>query len=390
MAIDDNFQQAYKQMQSALQNGRLRRDLQGRRSEDNKQRAFAEREIEYDDRGRKIPRPMFLRPEDIAKGQDYDVEKVLFTTLGQQKGDRPRRITRDDILAFQDNILLLKDQYKKGITIQNIINLSLADDIDRANEQIYLAVPISRKSGLVHFLTNAGPNSNVQNHHVEVEFSNFNSVVFDIKKEAISTVKNRLANGKIRFECDCERHTFWYRYMATIGGYGLGRQEGGFPKVRNPHLSGVACKHVLRVAKWITSPAGIQYLKKQVEADRKKQVGARYKLSDAQIQEQINQQVKDLESGMSKPIVGNVQKAEQEMMRRAEKVAKKHFAKQLKELKALENKLHKVTVQAQLEAVLHTLNKDKQTQARRMADLWVRNEITQQDFDIYMRGLNAK
>lgn len=390
MAIDDNFQQAYKQMQSALQNGRLRRDLQGRRSEDNKQRAFAEREIEYDDLGRKIPRPMFLRPEDIAKGQDYDVEKVLFTTLGQQKGDRPRRITRDDILAFQDNILLLKDQYKKGITIQNIINLSLADDIDRANEQIYLAVPISRKSGLVHFLTNAGPNSKVQNHHVEVEFSNFNSVVFDIKKEAISTVKNRLANGKIRFECDCERHTFWYRYMATIGGYGLGRQEGGFPKVRNPHLSGVACKHVLRVAKWITSPAGIQYLKKQVEADRKKQVGARYKLSDAQIQEQINQQVKDLESGMSKPIVGNVQKAEQEMMRRAEKVAKKHFAKQLKELKALENKLHKVTVQSQLEAVLHTLNKDKQTQARRMADLWVRNEITQQDFDIYMRGLNAK
>ncbi|RSN83371.1 hypothetical protein EA770_07190 [Acinetobacter baumannii] len=390
MAIDDNFQQAYKQMQSALQNGRLRRDLQGRRSEDNKQRAFAEREIEYDDRGRKIPRPMFLRPEDIAKGQDYDVEKVLFTTLGQQKGDRPRRITRDDILAFQDNILLLKDQYKKGITIQNITNLSLADDIDRANEQIYLAVPISRKSGLVHFLTNAGPNSKVQNHHVEVEFSNFNSVVFDIKKEAISTVKNRLANGKIRFECDCERHTFWYRYMATIGGYGLGRQEGGFPKVRNPHLSGVACKHVLRVAKWITSPAGIQYLKKQVEADRKKQVGARYKLSDAQIQEQINQQVKDLESGMSKPIVGNVQKAEQEMMRRAEKVAKKHFAKQLKELKDLENKLHKVTVQAQLEAVLHTLNKDKQTQARRMADLWVRNEITQQDFDIYMRGLNAK
>lgn len=390
MAIDDNFQQAYKQMQSALQDGRLRRDLQGRRSEDNKQRAFAEREIEYDDRGRKIPRPMFLRPEDIAKGKEYDVEKVLFTTLGQQKGDRPRRITTDDILAFQDNILLLKDQYKKGITVQNIINLSLQDDIDRANEQIYLAVPISRKSGLVHFLTNAGPNSKVQNHHVEVEFSNFNLVVFDIKKEAISTVKNRLANGKIRFECDCERHTFWYRYMATIGGYGLGRHEGGFPKVRNPHLSGVACKHVLRVAKWITSPAGIQYLKKQVEADRKKQVGARYKLSDAQIQEQINQQVKDLESGMSKPIVGNIHKAEQEMMRRAEKVAKKHFAKQLKELKALENKLHKVTVQAQLEAVLHTLNKDKQTQARRMADLWVRNEITQQDFDIYMRGLNAK
>ncbi len=131
-------------------------------------------------------------------------------------------------------------------------------------------------------------------------------------------------------------------------------------------------------------------MKKQVEADRKKQVGARYKLTDAQINEQLNRQKADLESGATKQIVGNIQKAEQEMMRRAEKVAKKHFAKQLKELKALENKMHKLTVQAQLEAVLQTLSKDKQTQAKRMADLWVRNEITQADFDIYMRGLNAK
>jgi hypothetical protein len=266
----------------------------------------------------------------------------------------------------------------------------MQDDIDRANQQIHLAVPISRKSGLVHFLTNAGPDSKVQNHHVEVEFANFGSVVFDIKKEAVNTVKNRIANGKLKFECDCERHTFWFRYMATIGGYGLGRQEGGFPKVRNPHLSGVACKHVLRVAQWIISPAGIQYLKKQVEADRKKQVGARYKQTDAQINEQLNKQLADLETGTTKPIVSNIQKAEQEMMRRAEKVAKKHFAKQLKELKALENKMHKLSVQAQLEAVLHTLSKEKQTQAKRMADLWVRNEITQDDFDIYMRGLNAK
>jgi hypothetical protein len=91
---------------------------------------------------------------------------------------------------------LLKDQYKKGITVQNIINLSLQDDIDRANQQIYMSVPLSRKSGLVHFLTNAGPDSKVQNHHVEVEFANFGSVVFDIKKEAVNTVKNRLANGK--------------------------------------------------------------------------------------------------------------------------------------------------------------------------------------------------
>ena len=390
MSSNDSFQQAYQQMQEALTNGSLRRDLQGRRSVDNQQRKLAEREIEYDDQGRKIPRPMFLRPEDIAKGKDYDVEKVLFTTLGQQKGDRPRRITRDDILAFQDNILLLKDQYKKGITIQNIVNLSLQDDIDRANEQIHMAVPLSRKSGLVHFLTNAGPNSKVQNHHVEVEFSNFNSVVFDIKKEAVSTVKNRIANGKIKFECDCERHTFWFRYMATIGGYGLGRQEGGFPKVRNPHLSGVACKHVLRVVHWILSPAGIQYLKKQVEVERTKQVGARYKQSNAKINDHLNQQMVDIESGKAKPIIPNIQKAEQEMMRRANKVAKKYFADQLKQMKQAELDLRKASIQAQLNAVLHTFSKDQQREINKTVDSWVKGKMSDFSFDIFMRGLNVK
>ena len=390
MSSNDSFQQAYQQMHESLKKGSLRRDLQGRRSADNQQRKLAEREIEYDDMGRKIPRPMFLRPEDIAKGKDYDVEKVLFTTLGQQKGDRPRRITRDDILAFQDNIFLLKDQYKKGITIQNIVNLSLQDDIDRANEQIHMAVPLSRQSGLVHFLTNAGPNSKAQNHHVEVEFSNFNSVVFDIKKEAISTVKNRLANGKIKFECDCERHTFWFRYMATIGGYGLGRQEGGFPKVRNPHLSGVACKHVLRVVHWILSPAGIQYLKKQVEVERTKQVGARYRQSDAKIKDQLNQQMADIESGKAKPIIPNIQKAEQEMMRRANKVAKKYFADQLKKMKQAELDLRKASIQAQLNAVLHTFSKDQQREINKTVDSWVKGKMSDFSFDIFMRGLNVK
>lgn len=171
-----------------------------------------------------------------------------------------------------------------------------------------MAVPVSRKAGLVHLLTNAGPNSKVLNHHVEIEFSNFKSVVFDIDKQALTTVKNRLAKGKIKFQCDCERHTFWYRYMATIGGYNLGRDEGGFPKIRNPHLSGVACKHVLRVVKWISSPAGIAYLKKEVEKDRKKQVGARYKQTDKQIQNSINEQVMDLMNGSVKPIKANIKK----------------------------------------------------------------------------------
>lgn len=371
MATPDDIRRAQKQLLESIKRG-ARRDVRSRRGADTRQRAQAEKEVEYDDAGRKIPKPMFLRPADIAQGENYDVERVLYTTLGQGKGEAPRRITRDDILAFQENILLLKDQYSKGITPQSVINLSRQEDIDRANDEIHTVVPVSRESGLIHFVTNAGPQSKVVNHHVEVEFSNFKSVVFNIHKEAVSTVKNRLAYGNLKFECDCGRHTFWYRYMATIGGYGLGRQEGGFPKQTNPHLSGVACKHVLRVMQWIISPFGIQYLKKQVEADRTKQLGARTKPTVKQTKDILEQQV----SG-AKPIKANLQQAEREMMRRAEKVAKQMYSKQLKELKALTKEFNAMAERQVM-----------QSAARRLTDLLDKGAITQQEYDIFKRGMN--
>lgn len=326
----DQLRQAHKQMQEALRNGSLRRDLQGRRSADSKQRGQADKEYSYDEFGRKIPQPTFLRPEHIAKGEDYDVERVLYTTLGQQKGEPPRKITREDIMAFKDNIDLLREQYSKGITIQNIINLSHADDIDRANEQIHLVVPLSRKDSLVHLMTNAGPHSKVTNHHIEIEFSSFSALISSTGQNAVNQVKRWLAGGKIKFECDCERHTFWYRYMATIGGYGLGRKENGYPKLRNPLLSGVACKHVLKTVYWIQSPSGIEYLKKEVKKDRTRQLSVRKKQTDRQILAELDQQVSAANKETDGKIQPNIRKAEQEMIRRAAKVAKKHFAKQQK------------------------------------------------------------
>ncbi|ENU19575.1 hypothetical protein F994_02435 [Acinetobacter bohemicus ANC 3994] len=333
----DQLQQAHKQMQEALRNGSLRRDLQGRRSADSKQRGQADKEFNFDEFGRKIPKPTFLRPENIEKGENYDVERVLYTTLGQQKGDAPRKITREDIMAFKDNIDLLREQYSKGITIQNIVNLSHADDIDRANEQIHLVVPLSRKDSLVHLLTNAGPKSKVTNHHVEIEFSSFSSLVSSTSQNAVNQVKRWLSGGKIKFECDCERHTYWYRYMATIGGYGLGRKENGYPKLRNPLLSGVACKHVLRAVHWIQSPSGIEYLKKEVKKDRSKQLSVRKKQTDKQILAELDQQISGLNKETKGRIQPNIQKAEKEMIRRAAKVAKEHFAAQGKQAKQVQD-----------------------------------------------------
>lgn len=352
----DELRQQHQRMQS----GAYRRDLKQRQSADARRRGFAEREIE--ERGDKPgSRPRFLRPNDILE-VEYDVERALLTTLGVEKGQPMRHITRDDIQAFRDNIVLLKDKYTKGITPRNVINLSHADDIERANKQIHTAAPVSHAGGIVHFITNAGPDSKSVNHHVNVEFVNYKSVVFDVEKQTPSTIKNRLSLGKIRFECDCHRHTFWYRYMATIGGYGLGRKEPGFPKEKNPLLTGVACKHVLRVMQYVMSVSGQEYMRWLVEKDRKAQLGTRTNSSKSQISKVVSKQAEQAERGTTRQITPNTRQAIQEMERRAKQAAKAIHKPAKKQ---------PVTRQAQAE------------RAERLKAALQAGLITQADFELY-------
>lgn len=58
--------------------------------------------------------------------------------------------------------------------------------------------------------------------------------------------------GAVRFDCDCGRHRFWYRYIASVGSFAYGKAETGFPKIRNPNLKGLACKHVIFVMRMLT------------------------------------------------------------------------------------------------------------------------------------------
>lgn len=79
-------------------------------------------------------------------------------------------------------------------------------------------------------------------------------------------VANWLRKQKLSFDCDCGRHRYFLRYVATIGGFAAGGRNGGFPKIRNPGLKGVACKHVLRVMTEIeSSNAVLHFLEKYME-----------------------------------------------------------------------------------------------------------------------------
>lgn len=277
MLNDDDF--APDKFRQALLKGGVGRDLKQRQREANKQRKWAEEERESKD-DKKGSKPTFLRPSDIAG--DYDFKRALKTTLGMPEG-QTRVISQEDLKAFAANIEQMQQAYKGGITVEQVISLSHQDDIDRANKQIHVAIPTRRKENLVHFTTNAGPGSDVNYHHVQVEFLAFNELVFFPDRVKSTTVQNRLSKGRVKYECDCGRFTYWYRYLNTVAGTVLGRKEGGFPKIRNPNMTGVACKHILRVMHWIKSQAGRQYLSMALEKERTKQVGGKYKTAKRDI-----------------------------------------------------------------------------------------------------------
>ena len=200
----------------------------------------------------------------------YSLTRQLFTTI--DGGARP--LTMDDLIKFRANRDAIVASRKKkgkaiprGITPKEVIALSWPDDRERANSQIRQGFPQSMKGGVIRFITNSGPNSKVSRHAVYVDLLMWNAVIsspakpIDIAKEAL--------RGAVSFDCDCERHTFWYRYIATIGNYNYGRPEDGFPRVRNPNLRGVACKHVLRIMQLLQSSPTIRaYVAKQIERAR--------------------------------------------------------------------------------------------------------------------------
>lgn len=249
-------------------------EAKGRAAEDAAQRRAAE----------KSPHSIILNKLDVQG--EYDAHRVLTTTMGNRKDPT---ITADDLAQFRHNMRTAQANFHglKGITARQVTDLASArpltaekpagSDIDRAREQIKMAVPVlatvtHQKTLDVRFITNAGPESKVQRHNVLVRFNGFAEAANKLMATTVKDKKdpkqaaNWLRKQKLAFDCDCERTRYFLRYVATIGGFNAGRDELGYPKIRNPGLKGVACKHVLRVMAEIDSSGTVwSFLTKQME-----------------------------------------------------------------------------------------------------------------------------
>jgi hypothetical protein len=202
-----------------------------------------------------------LKPNVIEKG--VTIRSLLMTTLGGVL----RPITHADLAKFKKTAMSLGKKLRGGVTANDVLEMALKVDLERANKEIKVAIAVRSKGPTIQFVTNAGPNNGATRHHVIVTLLNYSAAMALPEKPA--KIMKALTEGHLKYDCDCGRHRFWYRYIATIGQFNAGRDETGFPKIRNPKLVGIACKHVLRVMHGLQHDAGTKaFIARMVEHGR--------------------------------------------------------------------------------------------------------------------------
>jgi hypothetical protein len=189
---------------------------------------------------------------------------LLLTTLG----GKPRMITAEDLRTFKASVDRLQGQLRGGITAAEAVSQSAPEDHDRCRKEIQTAVPFRLSAGTVTFSTSASKQSGAVRHIVTVDFDGWAAAVASPGTPLQAAA--RMAEAPLRFECDCGKFTFWLRYVATIGGWVRGRPESGFPKIRNPELRGVCCKHSLRVMLELPAMAVRRQLARMIETERQR------------------------------------------------------------------------------------------------------------------------
>jgi len=219
---------------------------------------------------------VILSQKDILNGK-WDSGSLLQTTIG----GKLRALTANDLVAFKENIKKAQNKVSKGITTKQIIDFSSVKpdtvkntDLHLAMTEIKQATATSAAKGRVRFITNASGKSKETRHHVVVEFLDYgreaSSGALTARKSAL-----KMRRGALKIECDCGKWRYWYRYIASIGGYNAGRLETGFPKVKNPQLTGIACKHIVRVAAEIDKNSGsiVMFLERLMDKAKKSDTG---------------------------------------------------------------------------------------------------------------------
>ncbi|MGL5103037.1 MAG: phage tail protein, partial [Plesiomonas sp.] len=165
--------------------------------------------------------------------------------------------TSDELKKFESNRGQIKSRYNSktaGITYAQLISSCAAIDIKRANNAVNDGSGIKSASfiGMEHnvaIISVVASNKSKDSHHrVKIRFDEWDDALESASDRDAKSLRiiRSLCSGRISFDCDCGRHKYWYRYIATAGNFALSPpKEYIYPKILNPNLKGLACKHVI-------------------------------------------------------------------------------------------------------------------------------------------------
>lgn len=190
--------------------------------------------------------------------------------------------TREDLLALEKSKKDFERKYDRktaGISYAQIVSASRSIDIKRANNQvtdgsgITTAHVVAIKANVVKFRVKASLKNGDDDHMVNIRIESWDDCMqnAEVSTKGYQKATAKAVRDRLSLSCDCGRHQYWYRYLATIGNYCVAPpKEFSPPKVRNPNFTGVACKHVLHVVNKLQSPTWANQLAIQMKKQASK------------------------------------------------------------------------------------------------------------------------
>lgn len=180
-------------------------------------------------------------------GDAIKKNKSLSLIYGFNKKGKP--FTRDDLVRFQKRERAATRKFKsrtRGSPMRLLLDKSETVDIMRA-KKLPLIRLVQKKYDTFTFAV-ASERMPGTSYKVDLKIENLQDFVrsYVDKRKLMGAVNNLQNTALFSINCQCGRFQFWYRYIATVGNYAL-VAETGYPKIRNPRLKGVLCKHLVRV-----------------------------------------------------------------------------------------------------------------------------------------------
>lgn len=214
--------------------------------------------------------------------QDLLRKRKALTKNGRQKlvfdygfNGETREFSLAELNRMAKRVETVKGQLKhseNGIDVQTLIKTALPSDKKKARDIPTAMVYKFDADHTVYLQVGAsGDTPNAPSHYlVRIRLEEWDNHVEANEGNNYLVPAQRATMGRISFDCNCGRHTYWYRYLATIGNFAVAPpKETVFPKIRNPKLKGVCCKHVIKAALAIQNPGVQARVAKQMKSEAK-------------------------------------------------------------------------------------------------------------------------